>query len=496
MKNQYFKIKEIALAVCLLTGTIAFSQVGIGTAIPNASSVLDLQSTTQGLLAPRMNTAERLAIVSPAESLLVYDTTEKGFYFFNSTTTSWIKLGNDASAKRSNYKLVKSAADLAQELVDGGGSSYLLNTNTYYEINGLITLAKSINLNNAYIAGLDANEDILSYSGGSVFAGNTSGGSIKNLTLTGGKAFDITGPGIATNSSLLVQNTIIAGMSTSVGSISGFGLYYGGIVQFVSNANGITYSNIGNCLLDNQAWLSNNNGTFEKFTGNFGLIEKGSGFSTVDGADIALDVSTAGLSVGTGILEGTVFTGTTSAPGGYIKGYITGSYPGFNFSNVWSVNSPGIPREGDAEATGDINLDAPVGSGAQTTFPNGTGSTTRIKIGGTTTSNNLFRFTKELDNKITYRGNKPRYFQVAASVSYQGNSDLTVILYIAKNGVVLTETKVYGKGTTGLFTTSGIIALPIIGTLQMKKDDYIEIWAERYSGTGNMQTVSLNLIVR
>ena len=285
-------------------------------------------------------------------------------------------------------------------------------------------------------------------------------------------------------------------MTTGVGSISGLGLYYGGIVQFISNANGITYSNIGNCLLDNQAWLSSNNGTFEKFTGTFGLIEKASGFSTVDAADVAMDVSTAGLVVGTGTLSGTVFSGTSSATPGYIKGYNPlQTYPGFNFSNAWYVDSPGIPREGDAEATGDINLDAAVGSGALTSFTT-TGSGSRKKLAGTTTSNSLFRFTRDGDNRITYRGSKTRYFQVAASVSYQATDDLTVILYIAKNGVVINETKVYGRGATGFFTSAGILALPIIGTVQLKKDDYIEIWAERNSGGGNMQTVSLNLIAR
>ena len=57
--------------------------------------------------------------------------------------------------------MVKSVTDLAPELAAGGGSKYLLQTNTLYEINGLITLAFPIDLNDAYISGLDANEDIL-----------------------------------------------------------------------------------------------------------------------------------------------------------------------------------------------------------------------------------------------------------------------------------------------------------------------------------------------
>ena len=471
---------------------LGHAQIGIGTVTPNVSSVLDITSTTKGLLAPRMTTAERIAIVTPAESLLVYDTTVKAFYYYNLTTTSWVKIANEGSALRNNYKLVKSVTDLAPELLAGGNTRYLLTSNTLYEINGTIALTAPIDLNNAYVSGLDTNEDILQ-APGVVFQGST-GGSIRNVTLQGTSAFNITGPGIATDSSLLVQNTVIRGMTGGVGTISGLGLYFGNIVQFVANSGGITYSNIGNLLLSNQAWFSTNTGTFERFTGSFSLIQKNSGFSTCDPGDVAMDVSTlTGTAVGTGILLGTVFSATSGSPV-FINRYTpTLTYPGYNFSNAWTVDSPGIPREGDSDATGDINLIAAVGSSVTTTL--GTNGT-KVKVAGFTTSNNLFRFTKDGENRITYRGTKTRYFQVAASVSYQTSTDVTLILYIAKNSVVITETKVYGKQSGGLFSTAGIIALPIIGTVQLKTGDIIEIWAERYAGTGDMSTVSLNLTAR
>lgn len=50
----------------------ASSQVGIGTNSPDASSVLDISSTTGGLLLPRMNEAQRDAISAPAAGLLIY----------------------------------------------------------------------------------------------------------------------------------------------------------------------------------------------------------------------------------------------------------------------------------------------------------------------------------------------------------------------------------------------------------------------------------------
>lgn len=482
---------RISLFLILVSGAFTMNaQVGIGTTDPDPSSILDIKSDSAGLLVPRMTTAERTAIVSPANSLLVYDKDANAFFFYDTSSSSWIKL-NSAINQRENYKLVKSAADLAPELTSGGGSTYKLQTNTLYEINGTITLTKSIDLNNAYVAGRDANEDILSYSGGAVFSGST-GGSIKNVTLKGARAFNIAGPGMASSSSLLVQNTIIDGMTTSVGSISGLGLYFGNIIQFINNTNGITYSNIGNLLLNNQAWMSTNNGTYEKFTATFGLIQKVSGFSTVSSGATGLDVSTSGLTVPTGVITGTVFSGS----GTYVKGYTgAGTYPGYNFTNAWTVNCPGIPKEADAEATGDINLTANVGAGATTTFTS-TGSTSRTKISGTTTSNSLFRFATDGNNKIVYKGAKTRYFQVNGAVSYQASDDPTIILYIAKNGAVIEQTRVYGRGSSGFFTSSGILALPLVGTIELKTGDYIEVWAERYSGNGNMLTLSLNLTVR
>lgn len=58
---------------------------GIGTSTPNASAKLDVSSTTQGVLLPRMTTTQKNAIASPAEGLEVYDSTLKKKCFYNGT---------------------------------------------------------------------------------------------------------------------------------------------------------------------------------------------------------------------------------------------------------------------------------------------------------------------------------------------------------------------------------------------------------------------------
>ena len=56
----------------ILICSSTYSQVGIGTETPNSSSLLELSSTSKGLLVPRMTEAQKNAISSPAQGLLIY----------------------------------------------------------------------------------------------------------------------------------------------------------------------------------------------------------------------------------------------------------------------------------------------------------------------------------------------------------------------------------------------------------------------------------------
>ncbi|RLD87319.1 MAG: hypothetical protein DRJ09_10510 [Bacteroidetes bacterium] len=63
--------------------TTAFSQVAVNTdgSQPDGSAMLDIKSSTKGLLIPRMTTTQRNAITSPAQGLMVYDTEDSTFYY-------------------------------------------------------------------------------------------------------------------------------------------------------------------------------------------------------------------------------------------------------------------------------------------------------------------------------------------------------------------------------------------------------------------------------
>jgi hypothetical protein len=64
--------------------------------VANSSAILDMTSTTKGVLVPRMTTTQRNAIPSPATGLLVYDTNISAFMFYNGSAWSNIN-GNGVS---------------------------------------------------------------------------------------------------------------------------------------------------------------------------------------------------------------------------------------------------------------------------------------------------------------------------------------------------------------------------------------------------------------
>ena len=98
------KFTKMFLAASLLI-VFAFSvhaqSVGIngdGSA-PDNSAMLDVSSTTKGFLAPRMTTAQKAAITSPATGLLIYQTDgTAGFYYYNSSVWTLVGTGSGSGS--------------------------------------------------------------------------------------------------------------------------------------------------------------------------------------------------------------------------------------------------------------------------------------------------------------------------------------------------------------------------------------------------------------
>jgi hypothetical protein len=92
-------MKQFITFFCLLYAFSSYAQsvaVNNDGSIADASAMLDIKSSTKGLLIPRMTQAQRLAIANPANGLMVYQTDgQAGFYFnFGSAAApSWLASG-------------------------------------------------------------------------------------------------------------------------------------------------------------------------------------------------------------------------------------------------------------------------------------------------------------------------------------------------------------------------------------------------------------------
>jgi hypothetical protein len=110
--------QRILLFALLYATTLTQAQVGIGTNTPNASSQLDVSSTSKGFLPPRMTAAQRNAISTPVAGLMVwcsncgskgeiqiYDGTEWVNFIGGSrqmSAATFAKLGSDIDGEASN----------------------------------------------------------------------------------------------------------------------------------------------------------------------------------------------------------------------------------------------------------------------------------------------------------------------------------------------------------------------------------------------------------
>ncbi len=510
MKKNY-SIKKVLHACFLffvLITTNMFSQVGIGTVNPDASSVLDVSSTTQGLLTPRMTTAQRTAIVSPANGLMVYDTDLHAFNYYDSSNSTWNKVVGDNEG-RLNYKLIKStdvlSTVLAAELAAGSGTKYVMNSTTLYEINGNVVFNFPIELNNAYIVGLDSSDDKITKTSGDLFVGTT-GGSIRVLTITvsgGGKVFDIIGTGSIVSGtqtqSLILRDCIVGGCS-NVGKIENMAFMFLSIVQFIGNTNGIIYKDISKVLLSNAGWFGNNSGTYETFQGTFGLVEKVGGFSEVYGANVGLDLSSNPTITGDGVMESVVYTGILST-GKFVNGYTTGSYSGYNFDNKWAVRCAGIPNEGDSYATGNLYDSNNTASSRTTATILNQGY--KVVTNATSTSN-LYKISSNTTGRLTYLGKKSRTFQVNATISFlesTSGNNTNYVFYVAKIATDGTTVTALSATETFIDTNGGYVqAFPITGTVQLSTNESVEIYLKRITNPSspkiNIDVFSLNITLK
>lgn len=123
--------RTLATAAIILTFAFSTSllaqtkNVGIGTNSPNASAILDLDVSDGslfpnklGLLIPRMSTAERDAISSPALSLIIFNTTAGRFEYYTGSSWAQILPGSDVP-----FSILQNGTNTTANMLVGPGAS-------------------------------------------------------------------------------------------------------------------------------------------------------------------------------------------------------------------------------------------------------------------------------------------------------------------------------------------------------------------------------------
>lgn len=91
MKKHFFRILCVIVSITVFNVNKTLAQgLGVNTtgAMADTSAMLDVSSTTKGVLIPRMTISQRNAIVTPATGLMVYQTDSiPGFYYY--TGSAW-----------------------------------------------------------------------------------------------------------------------------------------------------------------------------------------------------------------------------------------------------------------------------------------------------------------------------------------------------------------------------------------------------------------------
>lgn len=468
-------ILKIALGALLFLPTFLFSQgvsINANGASPDAMAIVDISSTTKGLLIPRMTTVQRDDILTPPTGLHIFNLTSNTLDIYKST--GWESVAFVPTTN--NLVYVSSLADLPAP----SANSILLDSDKMYIFSGFVDISpNNLNLNGAGLRGTDPGKDgVMSTVAGGVLKSTDVSVFIQNLAVipasASTKAYDFADATGTQFCNLFSGCSVVEiGIpSLGVGQISGF------------KATTIM-KNYWNCKDGIKI-----TGTVGKFASSYNYItgiSAGSGIEFLAGLTIDdIDLSN-NYFMFTGQTGVKVNIGTVISNGRMTTNMFRGASPlldGFDsYTYGWEMQqNTEIPN---TKSFGYAYMD---GNPTSTAFAS---VGTFVKILGTTTLVTGKKFSAS-DNRFTYIGKRDitsRVFITIGAKSPSNAADYTIV--IAKNGTVIPAP----TSSLGPLTNNQGFQIVLESEVSLITDDYIEVFIKSNSAVGALTVSDLQFRV-
>ncbi|MET3538752.1 chitin binding peritrophin-A domain-containing protein [Chryseobacterium limigenitum] len=226
----------------------ANGSVGIGTTTPANSAILELSSTNQGFLPPRLTTAQRDALSPKPAGLMIYNVSTNCMDFWNSA--SWVSMCGSITPPQGNITAINCiSVGNNGTLTNGISASGVTSIIPYSGGNGGTHVGQSVN--STGVTGLTATLTAGSFSNGTgsltyVITGTPSGTGTANFAINiGGQSCILSRTVVAAAGSISSLNC--AGASTT-GALSA-GTAVSGVVSTIAYTGGNGGSYTGQTIL-------------------------------------------------------------------------------------------------------------------------------------------------------------------------------------------------------------------------------------------------------
>lgn len=452
------KKNALTLFISCLSFLAIGQNIGINAtgASPDTKAMLDIASTTSGLLIPRMTTAQRNAITSPPNGLMIYNIT---------TNTQDVYRGSQWESTASinpgtNLVYVYSLADLPSPV----SGAITLDANKMYVFSGFVNISPNyISLNGAGLRGTDpAKDGVMSSVTGGVLRSTGVSVFIENLAVipagASTKAYEFADASGTKFCNLFSGCSVVEiGIPTlGVGQVSGFKATTI-IENYWSCTDGIKVT-----------------GTVGKFAAAYNFITGitgGSGIEFLSGLAIDdIDLSNnyfiytgqtgvkvnAGATIDRGRMTTNMFRGVTT----FIDGFDS-------YTPAWEMRqNTNIPNTRAFSSLYMNNNTTSTSMPAQGTF---------YKIAGSTTPINQKRFTAT-NNRLTYTGKDlitGKILIIIGAKAPSNGSDFSIA--IAKNGTIIS----IPNGSMAAANNNESFQITLSTEVDMTTNDYIEVFIRR-----------------